>query len=221
MSANLPRRLNGAREEEQKRIARELHDDLGQKLTALKMSAIILQQEVEAGHDTSETAAKARGLVTQTDETMSAVRRIASGLRPTMLDDLGLLPAVEWLADEFSRRYGIKVNTRLSAGELEFSDTAATAIFRIVQEALSNVARHASATEVVVTIELDNSECEVRIEDNGRGADLASGRKPDSFGLLGIRERVRQLNGFAWFGNKPDGGFCGQSRFPIDAIVRR
>ncbi|BCG04797.1 histidine kinase (plasmid) [Paraburkholderia sp. PGU19] len=210
-----------AREEEQKRIARELHDDLGQKLTALKMSAIILQQEVEAGHDTSETAAKARGLVTQTDETMSAVRRIASGLRPTMLDDLGLLPAVEWLADEFSRRYGIKVNTRLSAGELEFSDTAATAIFRIVQEALSNVARHASATEVVVTIELDNSECEVRIEDNGRGADLASGRKPDSFGLLGIRERVRQLNGFAWFGNKPDGGFCGQSRFPIDAIVRR
>ncbi|WP_241018264.1 PAS domain S-box protein [Paraburkholderia sp. Tr-20389] len=210
-----------AREEEKKRIARELHDDLGQQLTALKMSAVILQQEIEAGHHTSETAAKARGLVMQTDDTMSAVRRIASDLRPTMLDDLGLLPAVEWLADEFSRRYGIKVSTRLSAGELEFSDTAATAIFRIVQEALTNVARHACATEVVVTIEFGNNECEVRIDDNGRGAAPASGDKPNSFGLLGIRERVRQLNGIAWLGNKPDGGYRVGIKFPIDAIVRR
>ncbi|MBP0593448.1 PAS domain S-box protein [Paraburkholderia sp. LEh10] len=210
-----------AREEEKKRIARELHDDLGQRLTALKMTAVILQQEVEAGHYNPETAAQARGLVAQTDDTMSAVRRISSALRPTMLDDLGLLPAVEWLADEFSRRYGIKVNTRLSAGELEFSDTAATAIFRIVQEALTNVARHACATEVVVTIELENNECEVRIDDNGLGAAPASCDKPVSFGLLGIRERVRQLNGFAWLGNKPDGGFRVQCRFPIDAIVRR
>jgi PAS domain S-box-containing protein len=210
-----------AREEEKKRIARELHDDLGQQLTALKMSAVILQHEVEAGHCTTETGAMARGLVTQTDETMSAVRRIASDLRPTMLDDLGLLPAVEWLADEFSRRYGIKVNTRLSAGELEFSDTAATAIFRIVQEALTNVARHAYATEVTITIDPEDSHCEVRIDDDGRGAGPASGDKSDSFGLLGIRERVRQLNGTAWLGNKPEGGFSVKARFPLDSIVHR
>ncbi|ACC70281.1 PAS/PAC sensor signal transduction histidine kinase [Paraburkholderia phymatum STM815] len=209
-----------AREEEKKRIARELHDDLGQQLTALKMSAVILQQDVEAGHYTAETAAKARGLVVQADDTMSALRRIASNLRPTMLDDLGLLPAVEWLADEFSRRYGIKASTRLSAGELAFSDTASTAIFRIVQEALTNVARHACATEVVVTIELDDNACEVRIDDNGRGAASAPGDKPDSFGLLGIRERVRQLNGTVSLGNRLDRGFRVQIRFPIDTIVR-
>ncbi|MEI5998039.1 PAS domain S-box protein [Paraburkholderia bengalensis] len=210
-----------AREEEKKRIARELHDDLGQQLTALKMSAVVLQQEVEAGHYTSATAAKARGLVGQADDTMSAIRRIASNLRPTMLDDLGLLPAVEWLADEFGKRYGIKVKTQLSVGELDFSDTAATAIFRIVQEALTNVARHAFATEVVVAIELESQECEVRIDDNGRGAASATGNKPDSLGLLGIRERVRQLNGDASFVNRSDGGFRVQIRLPIDTIVRR
>ncbi|WP_343655295.1 PAS domain S-box protein [Paraburkholderia caribensis] len=219
--AGLAAATERAREEEKKRIARELHDDLGQQLTALKMSAVILQQDVEAGHYTSATAAKARGLVRQTDETMSAIRRIASDLRPTMLDDLGLLPAIEWLADEFSKRYGIKVNTRLSAGELDFSDTAATAIFRIVQEALTNVARHAFATEVVVTIESKNNECEVRIDDNGRGAALASGNKPDSLGLRGMRERVRQLNGAASFVNRSDGGFRVEIKFPIDTIVRR
>lgn len=172
-----------AREEEKKRIARELHDDLGQQLTALKMSAVILQHEVKADHSTMDTAAMARDLVLQINETMSAVRRVASDLRPTMLDDLGLLPAIEWLADEFSKRYEIKTHTRLSAGEVKFSDTAATAIFRIVQEALTNVARHAHATEVIVTVQLENDQCEVRIDDNGSGADPASGNKSNSFGL--------------------------------------
>jgi PAS domain S-box-containing protein len=210
-----------AREEENKRIARELHDDLGQQLTALKMSAVILQQEIEAGHLSTDTTAMSRGLVSQIDETMIAVRRIASDLRPTMLDDLGLLPAVEWLADEFSKRYGIKAHTRLSAGELDFSDTAATAIFRIVQEALTNVARHACASEVTITIELEDGQCEVRIDDNGSGAALASGDKANSFGLRGIRERVRQLNGAVSLDNKPKGGFCVRTRFPVEAIVGR
>lgn len=210
-----------AREEEKKRIARELHDDLGQQLTALRMGAVALQREIEAGRCTPDTAAMGQSLITQIDETTSAVRRIASDLRPTMLDDLGLLPAVEWLAEEFSRRYGIKTYTRLSAGELEFSDTASTAIFRIVQEALTNVARHAHATKVAITIELVDGQFEIRIEDNGTGSIPEARDKPNSFGLLGIRERVRQLNGTVSLGNVSGGGFCVQARLPVGAIVRR
>lgn len=210
-----------AREEEKKRIARELHDDLGQQLTALKMGAVALQQELDAGHRTPETAAMGRRQITQIDETMNAIRRIASDLRPTLLDDLGLLPAVEWLAEDFSRRYGIRTSTRLSPGELEFSDTAATAIFRIVQEALTNVARHAHATEVTITVAKINEQCEVRIEDDGNGAVPDAHEKPDSFGLRGIRERVRQLNGSVSLSNGGNGGFCVQTVLPIEAIIRR
>jgi len=210
-----------AREEQKKQIARELHDDLGQQLTAMQMSTISVQREIEAGRCTPETVAMVHNLSTLINEAMTAVRRIASDLRPTMLDDLGLLPAIEWLAEEFSRRYGVKCRTSLSAGELEYSDTATTAIFRIVQEALTNVARHAYATEVDITIGTANNICEICIEDNGNGAVPQIPDKPDSFGLRGIRERIRQLNGTVSLGNGSNGGFHVRATLPVDAIVRR
>ncbi|CAG9243294.1 PAS domain-containing sensor histidine kinase [Paraburkholderia caribensis] len=219
--ARLATATESAREEEKKRIARELHDDLGQRLTALKLSADVLQQEVEAGRNPLDLIATGRGLKFQLDEMVNAVRRIASDLRPTMLDDLGLLPAVEWQAEDFSRRFGIRTHTNLSPGELEFSDAATTAIFRIVQEALTNVARHAQAQAVTITIEQVDDQCEVRIEDDGVGAIEVAEDNSNSFGLLGIRERVRQLNGTVMSGNRSEGGFYVLTRIPVDTIVRR
>jgi PAS domain S-box-containing protein len=210
-----------AREAEKTRIARELHDDLGQQLTAMKIGAVSLQQSLDAVPSTPEIAIMAGALVSETDTMLTSIRRIAADLRPTMLDDLGLLPAVEWLADDFSRRYGVKARASLSTLEFGFSETAATAIFRIVQEALTNVARHAQATSVTVSIDLTNEYCEVCIEDDGTGMQSEPNEKADSFGLLGISERVRQLNGTATFANRPEGGFRVRATLPVDAIARK
>ncbi|WP_321927532.1 sensor histidine kinase [Paraburkholderia guartelaensis] len=113
------------------------------------------------------------------------------------------------------------MHTRLSAGDLEFNETAATAVFRIVQEALTNVAKHAQATEVTVTVERSDSQCIVSIEDDGNGTSPQARAKPDSFGLRGIRERVRQLNGTVSVGNGTHSGFSVRTTFPLDSVIHR
>lgn len=208
-----------ARESEKARIARELHDDLGQQLTALKMYAAELEHATAEGRSTPEMASRARTLASQIDGMMVAVRRIAADLRPTLLDDLGLLPAIEWLADDFGRRYKVKTRIQSSVGAIEFNETAATAIYRIVQEALTNVARHAQATEVSINIEVAEGHCVVGISDDGIGAPSGLAREK-AFGFLGIRERVRQLGGTVTFENGKNGGFCVQAEWPAEAVAR-
>ncbi len=195
--------MHEVREAERTRIARELHDELAQWLTAIKMdvswlSARLPQEQPQLLQRTE----KMKQLV---DTTVMAVRRIASDLRPLMLDDLGLTPSIEHLFHEFSERANIAVSLDLPAGEYEFHDPLATAVYRMAQEALTNVARHAEATEVQFTMTLDDAgTLRVRIRDNGIGIAPDSARK--AYGILGIKERAQTLGGRAEIFSPPEGG---------------
>jgi two-component system, NarL family, sensor histidine kinase UhpB len=219
LSAN----LQNVREAEKTRIARELHDDLGQQLTALKIDVSSLAQRL--GPQTApDIAASLAGMSKLIDATVRGVRRIAADLRPVMLDDLGLVSAIDWLANDFTSRYGIKVRQRLETGNVVFSSTAASTLFRIVQEALTNVARHAQADRVDLTLEVNAPHCTLRIADNGCGTTRAGGdahhrtRHDKTFGLLGIRERAHMLNGVVEIDTAPGEGFSLSITFELDAL---
>ncbi|HEY8707914.1 MAG TPA: ATP-binding protein, partial [Burkholderiaceae bacterium] len=128
------------------------------------------------------------------DSTIAATRRIAADLRPLLLDDLGLVPAIEWLAGNFSSRHGVPCQV-LANDELELQEPYATAVFRIVQESLANVGKHAVATQVTIGMEHVGWAIHVVVQDNGRGFDTAAPRKPGSLGLLGLKERADLVNG--------------------------
>ncbi|WP_242539801.1 sensor histidine kinase [Trinickia mobilis] len=210
--------IQAAREEEQKRIARELHDDLGQRLTAIKIDLTMLETDLQDRAMSPELRAQAQSMQALIDETVTSVRRIAAGLRPVALDDLGLVPALEWLARNFETRYGIPVMLDFPSGEPSFNPAAATAVFRIVQEALTNVARHAQATQVHVEAMLVDDAWRVIVADDGRGIAADAPRKDKSFGLLGIRERVRLLNGTAVIDTAPGQGLRLTVDLPLAAV---
>ncbi|AOK63570.1 hypothetical protein WK43_29560 [Burkholderia ubonensis] len=159
------------------------------------------------------------------DATVASVRRIAADLRPVMLDDLGLVPAIEWLANDFTHRYGIEVERHIDPADTIFTSAGATALFRIVQEALTNVARHADATRVVLTLKVDDGYCMLRIADNGHGHGAPERpqavRDHPSFGLIGIRERAHMLDGTVTIDSEPDKGFTITVALPLHAIQQR
>ncbi|UVE65471.1 PAS domain-containing protein [Burkholderia pyrrocinia] len=206
-----------AREEEKARIARELHDDLGQQLTALKMATAVLENKLK-GAEAGSPEAMVRNLYSMIDQIVVSVRRIAADLRPRMLDDLGLVPAVDWLIEDFSSRYGVRVIRRIDANRISFNRESATAVFRMVQEALTNSARHSGATEVTIGISREEPYCFVTIADNGRGAasDVRPGLK--SYGLLGMRERAERLGGEVHIETAPGQGFAVRIRMPLTAV---
>jgi PAS domain S-box-containing protein len=221
LSAN----LQHVREEEKTRIARELHDDLGQQLTALKMDLSAVEESLDTdaipdralNHEITGHLRSMRRLI---DATVASVRRIAADLRPVMLDDLGLVPAIEWLVNDFTNRYGIPVETRIEHGEAIFNRDGATALFRIVQEALTNVARHAEATLVILSIFLEDGQYVLRVEDNGRGAVERHAPDGKSFGLLGMRERAHMLGGRVSTGPANGNGFVVTVRFPANTLTQ-
>jgi PAS domain S-box-containing protein len=219
LSAN----LQHVREEEKTRIARELHDDLGQQLTSLKMDLSAVEQMLDTHTPADralqqEVTAQLHSMRRLIDATVASVRRIAADLRPVMLDDLGLVPAIEWLANDFTNRYGIAVEMRIEHGEASFNRDGATALFRIVQEALTNVARHADATLVTVSLSVEDDQYVLRVEDNGQGA--AERLAPDgkSFGLLGMRERAHMLGGLVSINTGSGRGFVVTVRFPVQSL---
>lgn len=218
LSAN----LQNVREDEKTRIARELHDDLGQQLTALKMDLSSVEQSLaEVPSAPPLVLAQLTGMRRLIDSTVGSVRRIAADLRPVMLDDLGLLPAIDWLLNDFTTRYGIEIERRIEPGDLSFSKNGATTIFRIVQEALTNVARHAEATRVSIALVAEDDQCVLRIADNGRGVrdpQATEGHGEKSFGLLGIRERVHILGGSVSIDTALKRGFTLTVRVPRAAI---
>lgn len=217
LSAN----LQNVREEEKTRIARELHDDLGQQLTALKMDLSSVQQALVGEDATPPTVlAQLQGMRRIIDTTVGSVRRIAADLRPVMLDDLGLLPAIEWLLNDFTTRYGIGIERRIEPGDVLFSRNGATALFRIMQEALTNVVRHADATRVMVGLAIADDRCRLRIADNGRGASQedTDGHGEKTFGLLGIRERAHILGGSVEIETAARRGFVITVILPLAAI---
>ncbi|KVC55168.1 histidine kinase [Burkholderia ubonensis] len=220
LSAN----LQNVREEEKTRIARELHDDLGQQLTALKMDLSVVEHTLRAPDSDSGRAGEdvlphLQGMRRLIDATVASVRRIAADLRPVMLDDLGLVPAIEWLANDFTNRYGIDVERHIEPGGLAFTSAGATTLFRIVQEALTNVARHADATRVTLTLGVESGFCVLRIADNGRGA-APGGPTPEdkSFGLIGIRERAHMLGGTVTIDTALSRGFSITVALPLTTI---
>jgi signal transduction histidine kinase len=200
----LSQRLSAAREEEAARIAQELHDQLGQELTVLKLDLENLRRRAAAG------SADLPSWIDEMDRRISTaadtVRRISSDLRPGVLDRLGLVAGLEWLLREFERSSGI--TTDIAAGPLTapVHTDVATALFRITQEALTNVARHANASLVEVRLRDTGSALELRLHDDGRGFDAQDVRRTPSLGLLGIEERARRLGGSVTIESKPGKG---------------
>jgi signal transduction histidine kinase len=183
---------NAIREEEKARLARELHDELAQSLTALKMDTIWVRDNAAGGPEA--VAAKLTEMVTLLDRTVAATRRMAADLRPLLLDDLGLVPAIEWLASSFTQRCGVSCNLSLNEKlGLQLQEPYATAVFRMVQESLANVAKHAGASKVTVILDQAPDAVMLAVRDNGCGFLAAASRKPQSLGLLGLRERAQLL----------------------------
>jgi signal transduction histidine kinase len=180
------------KESERKRIAREIHDDLGQNLLALRIDADMLSSRTRRGHPRLHMRANAT--LEHIDATIKSVRQIINDLRPNVLD-LGLGAAVEWQIAEFRRRTGIECTLHDAHNEIFLEDPAATALFRILQESLSNIVRHANATAVVVKLQQNTSGVSMSVADDGVGLRGADRNKPGSFGLVGIEERVRLLGG--------------------------
>jgi two-component system sensor histidine kinase UhpB len=200
-----------AREDERRRIARELHDELGQRLTALKMELSALSST--RGRETRQE--RIVGMLVMLDETLASVRRISSDLRPMMLDDLGLNAAIEWLARDAGRRMGIEVTVRLGESDPPVGERVATAVFRMVQEALTNVARHARASEAQIAVRQDGDELVISVEDNGIGYPESAMQREGSYGLLGMRERAAMFGGRLEIANRPDRGARLTVRLPL------
>lgn len=198
----LSQQLVQAQEEERKALSRELHDEIGQMITGLRMEISSLGLlSPNAGGEFHERLRSAKSIA---EQVMRSVRDLAMGLRPAMLDDLGLGPAIEWQAREFSRRTGVPANVSLSGDLSALEDRHKTALFRIVQEALTNVARHASATAVDIRLSAGPSSVHLEVSDNGAGMDGAATR--GGLGLLGIEERARELGGALAIHSQPGNG---------------
>jgi PAS domain S-box-containing protein len=214
---DLSAHLESVREDERAGIAREIHDELGQALTALKMDLAWLTRRISGDSSASETTLleKTRAMSQMTDEVIQQVRRISSELRPSVLDDLGLLAAIEWLGAEFERRTGTPCEVDSNLEDSQLPRELATAAFRIVQEALTNVTRHAEATHVAVRFAIDGGKLCVEVRDNGRGIAPAALRSPKSLGLLGARERARRLGGTLTVGRGESSGTVVALELPL------
>lgn len=194
----LSMRLQSVREEERTRISREIHDELGQMLTALKIDIDMLPKRIaeSAQRPVSHLVQQRLATMSELANTMlHSVRRISTTLRPSVLDDLGLVTAIEWQAREFEKRSGVRCTFSCEPREVALDPSGATALFRIVQEALTNVARHAGATKISIALREEGSNFVLEVTDDGRGVTEAELRGARSLGLLGIRERARLLGG--------------------------
>lgn len=198
-----------AREEERRHIARELHDELGQRLTALKleMSACAMLHQVTQSEPVFRTL----------DETVAAVRRIAADLRPPMLDDLGPVDAIDWLCQQHQIRTGLQIQVRIEVPPERLPLALATPVYRIVQEALTNIARHAQATQAQVHLFVRAGHLVISVQDDGVGFGVTPQRPSGSFGLIGIRERALMLGGTVWMGRSEWGGAHLEVHLPIQA----
>lgn len=214
---NLATREQDIRENERTRIAREIHDSLGQALTALKLQLSAAQEA--ASRESPALGTRLHETVSMVDDLVKSVRRIASDLRPPILDQLGLPAAVEWLAQDFSRRTGIRCATAILPTDGAIGDELATALFRIVQEALTNVLRHAGATSVDIELGMKSGCVALEINDDGSGITEAGTMGPGSLGILGMRERASALGGVLEVAPRPGGGTRVAAWFPPPSVM--
>lgn len=205
-----------AREEERQRIARELHDELGQRLMALKLALSVFPRPPEPKAQ-RVAAQPAQQMMDMVDDTVAAIRRITMGLRPPMLDDLGLEAAVEWLVGDFRQRSKLRVQLQMPRIAVPIPPNVAIAVYRILQEALTNISRHSGADQVQIELVVSEQGVRLGVQDNGKGFPT-TGLRPQkaSFGLLGIRERVRMLGGRLKLRNLAQGGAFVLVQLPLE-----
>ena len=195
---NLSSHLQKVREEQNAHLAREIHDDFGQSLTALKMNMSILQQDVQAiggSRGVGELETTIRDINKILDETVGKTRKLTQELRPSVLDTEGIIESLGWQVKEFEKRFGISANFSTNIEEFQFDDGRSLAVFRIVQEALTNTARHSGATHVDVQITGMEDMMRIEVQDNGSGFAYPFLEDVDSFGILGMRERADFIDG--------------------------
>ena len=209
----LSNNIQAAREEEKSRISREVHDELGQSLTALKIDLLHLGKKLPEEYlDLQEQVGVMAEIV---DNTISSVQRIAMELRPPILDAFGLCEALAWQAGEYEKRFGIKFYLDCLQEHVGMNRELKTTLFRVFQETLTNVARHAKASKVHVSLNHGNGILHFEIKDNGKGIDKDKLDDSHSLGLIGIRERVRSWNGEVQFHGVPGKGTTVTVRIPI------
>jgi signal transduction histidine kinase len=210
----LSQQLVATQEEERKKLSRELHDHVGQVLTALRMELGSIDRLRAPGDSAlAQAVAESRQLV---DNMVRTVRDLALGLRPSMLDDFGLQPALEWHARDFTRRYGLPVDLTVTGDLNRLPDPYATCVYRVVQEALTNCVRHASASQIRVTVTGSADTLTVAVADNGVGIDPQS--RKSGLGLRGIEERVRDLVGTVDIRSSPAIGTSLTIRIPLPRL---
>jgi signal transduction histidine kinase len=212
----LSQQVVNAQEEERKHLSRELHDHVAQMLTGLRMELGRVERAAGAGSTLAQSAVGCKQLV---DELFATVRNLALGLRPSMLDDFGLQAALEWHVRDFMRRYDIDVSLQVEGDVDSLPDKYRTAVYRVIQEAMTNCARHARAREIEVSMVNDARQLHVRVADDGVG--LREGIRRRGFGLRGIEERVKELGGTVSIANQAAGGTVLTAQLPLPAAELR
>lgn len=213
--SDLSAHLQTVREEEKANLAREIHDDLSGTLAAIKMDIYWLMSKLPEQVETKQIFDRIKSMSQLLDGAVTATRNIIANLRPTILDDLGLLAALEWQAAQFHKRTGIECRVNCVEDKGDMDKQQSIALFRIFQEALTNIARHSGASRVEVEFHHGEDEITLSISDNGRGMTQQPGTVPSSYGLLGMTERVEQLGGKIKFDSPPGGGFNVTAILPL------
>ncbi len=211
----LTTRLHTVREQERAAISREMHDELGQVLTGLKIEISLLGRQIQPTQP--ELLPRITDMAELVDSSMRTIRDLATELRPSVLDTLGLAAAIEWQAEAFQNRTGIQCQVTAQVANANLGDDLATAVFRIFQESLTNVARHSEATEVNVTLEQEKGWLSMKIRDNGIGIFESDLNKSKTLGILGMRERALPLGGSVSISNSPAGGTIVSLKFPPES----
>jgi PAS domain S-box-containing protein len=212
--AELSSHLQVIKEEERERIARDIHDELGGNLVAIKFAVALLSQKIPG--EAEPLRERVRAIESVVDDAIATAGRVARELRPGILKDFGLAAAVECQAEDFSQRTGIPCKVLCADYDALPTVETSTALFRIFQEALTNISKHAQATEVHVRLVQEAGDVLLEICDNGRGIDRKALSKPKSYGLRGIRERIKALQGSLEIGRSPGGGTRIMVRAPLD-----
>lgn len=215
----LAHRQEAVREEERRRIAIEIHDELGQALTGFKLQLAWLESRLPEG--SRSLRGPVRQMLGQIDRTIETVQRIGAELRPAVLDTLGPLAAIEWQAEEFTRRTAIPCTVAAPARWPPVDDARSTALFRVLQEALTNVARHAQASSVRVRVAVEDGWLVLAVEDDGKGVRDRQSTGPKSLGLVGMRERVAAFGGQLRLAQREPSGTILEVRMPTGLSIER
>lgn len=212
----LSNHIENIREQERLHISREIHDELGQHLTVLKMDVSRLARKLNSAAEGSQT--DFQNILNAINDMVLAVRRISTELRPGLLDDLGIIAAMEWYSHDFEKRTGIQTSFMSSVGEENMKKEWAIALFRIFQESLTNVARHSQASKVDVSLVKEGKQLVLLIEDNGRGFDPQEGPERKTLGILGMKERAMMLGGTYSIQGSPGQGTLVEVVIPLQTV---